>query len=107
VLPPWTDWFGAEAIFDLLPDTEIRTRLIEETPRLPLRAFEEVLPDITGWSDARCAYVRLSETYLPEATQASEAGWHSVALAGNHLSIITQPATVAEAIVSATDHMTP
>lgn len=100
VLPPWTEWFAGDTIADLVPDPEVRSRLASETPRLPMRMFEEALPVVPGWPDAPCAFLRLSEAYAGEAELATDMGWLTAEMRGHHLSILSHPRRVADAVVS-------
>jgi hypothetical protein len=40
VLPPWSSWFGEDAMRELVPDDRLRATLKEEMSRLPLSYFE-------------------------------------------------------------------
>jgi hypothetical protein len=41
-LPPWPQWWGDEALAELIPDQEARRHFAEGCPRLPLAMFEEI-----------------------------------------------------------------
>jgi hypothetical protein len=51
-LPPWPQWWGDEALAELIPGPEARQRFAAGCPRLPLAMFEEIHP--AGASVARC-----------------------------------------------------
>jgi hypothetical protein len=71
VLAPWSRWFGAEAMRELLPDQRLRADLEAEMPRLPLSYFEAVVPLPDDWSTRRpCAYLLLSAPYEQSAAEA-------------------------------------
>jgi len=44
ILPPWSSWFGDEAMRELVPDDAARAALERELPSLPLSSFEESVP---------------------------------------------------------------
>jgi len=94
-LPPWPQWWGDEAMAELIPDAEARRRFAAGCPRLPLAMFEEVHPRAPAWPDAPGAYLLLSEAYLDEATRARELGWPVAEQMSNHLALLTEPGRVA------------
>jgi hypothetical protein len=98
-LAPWPDWWGPDELARLLPDPMVRARFVRNCPRLPLALFEEVLPEMPGWPDVRCAYLRLSEEYWEPCDEARRLGWPVIELASHHLGLITDPETVTEAIL--------
>jgi hypothetical protein len=97
-LPPWSRWWGEDALAELLPDPGIRERFTAGCPPLPLAMFTERHPPAPRWPDAPCAYLRLSEAYEDEAARAAGLGWPVIRLASHHLALLTDPAEVAEAI---------
>ena len=50
LLPPWSDWWGPDAMATLLPDERLRADLTSELPRLPLDYFEQTVDVPDGWS---------------------------------------------------------
>lgn len=98
-LPPWPDWWGPAELARLLPDPAVRTRFVAGCPRLPFALFEEVLPEVPGWPQAPCAYLRLSEEYRELCDEARRLGWPVIELASHHLGLLTDPETVADAIL--------
>jgi len=100
VLPPWSQWFGEEAMRELVPDDAVRAALEREMPRLPLSYFDGRPPVRSGWDRERCAYLLLSEAYDAAAADARERGWPVAELPGaGHLGIVTEPAAVASALL--------
>jgi hypothetical protein len=99
-LPPWSEWFGRDAMAELVPDDDIRAVVLAELPALPLSFFEDRAPVPAGWTASRCGYVLLSEAYAEQAAKAEANGWPVVRLAGGHLDIVTRPEAVTEAIVA-------
>ena len=97
-LPPWSRWWGEEALAELLPDPDMRRCFADDCPPLPLAMFEEVHPAVPGWPDAPGAYLRLSEAYDDEAARARDLGWPVTELDSHHLALLTGPGTVAAAV---------
>lgn len=101
VLPPWSDWFGPDTIASLVPDERRRHDLIADMPRVPLRYFDARITIPDGWSQVTAgAYILLSEIYRPDAIEARSRGWPVIEMDGGHLDVVTQPAEVADAILS-------
>jgi hypothetical protein len=100
LLPPWSAWFGPDAMPELVPDAERRAAVTVELPRLPLAYFESRVPVPAGWSAAGGGYVLLSdEAYGDQAAAAARRGWPVVRLPGGHLDIVTRPEPIAAAII--------
>jgi hypothetical protein len=95
-LPPWDDWWPPGALARLLPDEPLRTALIAELESLPLAYFEEPAP--RGADGGPAAYLQLSGAYDEEARLAGRQGWPVVRLPLNHLSPLTQPQPIAQAL---------
>lgn len=98
-LPPWSLWWGSDALVELLPDDETRERFAADCPPLPMAMFEEALPPSPGWAGRPSAYLRLSDAYREPADQAKRLGWPVTCLHGHHLSVLTQPDLVVEALL--------
>ena len=101
VLPPWSEWFGEDAMQDLVPDEQLRARLSREMPRLPLSYFEGEPPVTEGWDRGPCAYLLLSpEPYASAAADAEARGWPVRALPqAKHLHLVTHPQAVTDALL--------
>jgi pimeloyl-ACP methyl ester carboxylesterase len=101
VLPPWSTWFGEEAMRELVPDDALRAALEREMPRLPLSYFEANIPLPDCWEETPCAYLLLSrEPYAKSAADARARGWPVTELQGvRHLAPATEPATVTDALL--------
>jgi pimeloyl-ACP methyl ester carboxylesterase len=102
VLAPWSRWFGADAMRELVPDERLRSDLEAEMPRLPLSYFESTVPLPAEWRNRRpCAYLLLSPNlYDPSAAEARAAGWPVFEIQGvQHLAIATNPIPVTEALL--------
>jgi pimeloyl-ACP methyl ester carboxylesterase len=99
-LPPWSTWWGEDAMRELVPDDELRAELSREMPSLPLAYFEQRAPSPAGWDDVPCAYLLLSEAYRDAAAEASERGWPVEEIEGaEHLHIAIAPEEVADALI--------
>ncbi len=83
----------------LVPDDGLRRRLEEEMPSLPMAYFSEAIPVPTRWPDAPCAYILFSEAYEPVAADARFRGWPTRRIAGEHLHIVVDPESVAQALI--------
>jgi len=94
-LPPWSRWWGDEALAELIPDPAERQHFAAGCPRLPLAMFEEIHPPAPQWPDAPAAYLQLSEAYQDEAARARELGWPVTELMSHHLAPLTDPGRVA------------
>jgi hypothetical protein len=105
MLPPWSEWWGTGALQRLVPDAVAREAFVAELEPVPLRVFEETLPEVTGWPDAPCGYLRLSEAYEGEEADAAGRGWPVAHLRGSHLEMLLQPAAVASALLQLVGRM--
>jgi hypothetical protein len=94
-LPPWPQWWGDQALAELIPDPTARRRFAADCPRLPLAMFEEVHPPAPQWPDAPGAYLQLSEAYQDQANKARELGWPVAQRMSQHLAPLTDSALVA------------
>jgi hypothetical protein len=97
-LPPWPQWWGEEALAELIPDPEGRRHFAAGCPRLPLAMFEEVHPPAPQWPDAPAAYLQLSEAYEEQAAKARELGWPVTQRVSHHLAPLTDPGLVTESL---------
>jgi pimeloyl-ACP methyl ester carboxylesterase len=101
VLPPWSCWFGEDAMRELVPEERVRAVLEEEMPRLPLSYFEASVPLPSGWNARPCAYLLLSgEPYGESAAEARESGWPVIELRGvGHVAMAREPIAVTDAML--------
>jgi pimeloyl-ACP methyl ester carboxylesterase len=102
VLPPWSSWFGEDAMRELrLPEERLRATLEEELPRLPLSYFEASVPVPGGWSACPCAYLLFGgEPYAKSAARARGQGWAVAEIAGaGHLAMASDPIAVTDALL--------
>jgi hypothetical protein len=101
VLPPWSHWFGADAMRELVPDERMRADIEAEMPSLPLSYFEATIPVADGWQERRCGYLLLSAgLYGTSAAEARAYGWPVIEIRDvQHLAIATNPIPVTEAVL--------
>jgi hypothetical protein len=101
-LPTWDTWFPADSLDDLMPDPDQRRRVLRGLPELPWQVLSEVLPVPGGaWNSARRVYLQLSAAYQPTAAEAEAGGYLVRRRDADHLAMVTQPAVVAELLLSA------
>jgi pimeloyl-ACP methyl ester carboxylesterase len=102
-LPPWSSWFGPQAMQELVPDDDVRDALEAEMPRLPVSFVNMSIPVPAGWDRLRCAYLLLTrESYGESACHARSRGWPTVELGGGHLATVNEPPAIAGAILGLT-----
>lgn len=98
-LPPFVEWWDPQVIETLLPDPVQRASFASGCPRIPMSLLRAPLPSAGGWSPRQAAYLRLSEGYDDDMANAVSRGWPTATLDGTHLSILTEPAEVAAAVM--------
>jgi pimeloyl-ACP methyl ester carboxylesterase len=101
-LPPWSTWWGEEAMRDLVPDEALRAALTREMPSLPLSYFEQRVPTPAGWERLPCAYLLLSDAYKDAAAEARARGWRVEEIGAQHLHIAVAPEAVTDALIRLT-----
>lgn len=102
MLPPWSRWFGPDAMRELVPDERLRAELEAEMPCLPLSYFDATVPLPDDWPNRRrCAYLLLgADPYGQSAAEARAYGWPVIELQDvQHLAIVTNPIAVTEAVL--------
>ena len=100
-LPPWHTWFPTEMLDRLLPDPDVRHRIVAEIPRVPAAYFDEPASEARLSPTVRCAYVRLSHAYDDETAEAERHGWWVRRVDMDHLAIVTRPEPIAALIIEA------
>ena len=98
VLPPWSTWWGPEALAQLVPDPERRRVIEAELPSLPLAFVTEAIPTPAAWTD-RGAFLRFSDAYRAEAQEAARRGWVVEELEGTHLAMAVEPEAVTDRLL--------
>jgi hypothetical protein len=103
-LPPWPDWLPAGSLERLVPDPQVRARIVAEAPAAPLVYVSQSAPDVPGWpGPVGCGYVRLSSAYDSEAARASAMGFWVRRFDGHHLSLASDPRAVGGALIEAAE----
>jgi pimeloyl-ACP methyl ester carboxylesterase len=96
LLPPWDEWFDTGTMETLISDPTVLEQFRRELPRVPIALFTEPTPPVT-WT-GRCGYLLLSEAYVSQAAEARHYGWPVLEHASHHLAMLTEPASIAEAV---------
>jgi hypothetical protein len=107
VLAKWWDWWPEDLLEEMVPDAATRSALNAEMPNVPRDFYDHVVPVPDRWSERPCAYVRLSAAYQSAFEEANRRGWPSTALDGNHLTLVTEPSMVLDAIEAVVDLVSP
>ncbi len=97
MLPPWSEWWGPDAMQGLLPDLTVRAAFTRDLPATPIALFEEPMPDVPN--PDRCAYLRLSPAYDDLLETARESGWPTASLDTHHLAVLTEPEAIAQKLL--------
>ena len=98
-LPRWSDWWGEEAMAELVPDAALRARIVAEQPRLPVAFYDQTVPVPPSWPPPRVAYLQFTAGYDPDAEAARTAGWPVRSRPGEHLDLATHPDETAAALL--------
>lgn len=98
-LPVWTDWWEEVEVAALFPDSETRSRIEREQPRLPLSYFGDQLVVPEGWDDLPAAYLAFGDTYSRERDDAERRQWPVTTMTGDHLHLVNDPTQVATALI--------
>jgi hypothetical protein len=102
VLPPWSEWWGADIWNTLVPDPNRRALLAASLPRVTLASVEEEPPPPTRWTGPG-AYLRFSELFREHADTAHERGWVVDEIPGEHLHMTVDAPAVATKLVALAD----
>lgn len=103
VLPPWSVWLGEGGVERMIPNSEMRARVVAELPELPLTLFEDALSVPAGRCEWSWDYLLLSEDMRVEAERARSIGWSVVEDVGNHLDVVDRAAEVAATLMRISD----
>ncbi|MFI6295618.1 alpha/beta hydrolase [Nonomuraea sp. NPDC050790] len=98
-LPRWTDWWSEEDVAPMLPDPEVRRRVADEQPRLPLDYYTQLVPVPSGWDAVPCGCLWYGPPYDKVAEQAAARGWPVARIPGAHLHQVVDPDAVAGALL--------
>jgi GNAT superfamily N-acetyltransferase len=98
-LPPWTDWWGAEAMATLIPDAGQRSAVEAECRPIPRAYFDGSFPVPPSWTYVPGSYLLLSPAYKEQADRARKLGWRVAECPGHHLLMVTDPAALTAALL--------
>jgi hypothetical protein len=101
VFPTWTE----NDLKEIIPDAESRQKLVDELRPRSLHFFTEQIPVQSGWPDAPCIYIKFSQAYEWDATQAKQAGWPVYAIDAGHFHMLVDPIAVADLLVTAVQNL--
>jgi pimeloyl-ACP methyl ester carboxylesterase len=99
--PNWKD----EDLAEIIPDPDVRGRLLAELHPRPLEFFEEPIPVFAEWPDAPCGYLLFSPAYNAYAERAQREGWAFRRIDAGHFHILVEPKQVADALMDLTQEM--
>jgi hypothetical protein len=94
--PTWTEG----DLREIIPDHELRRKMVAEIRPRSLPYFAEPIPVFQGWPDAPCAYIKFSESYKWDVLQAKQAGWLVHELNVGHFHTLVEPRLVTDLIVN-------
>lgn len=97
-LPAWPSWWSPDQLEAMVPDSALRRELVAHCPRLPAGLFSQAMPEADERGLGRRRFCRLSAGYDAAADQAQRAGWRVSRLIGHHLSAMSEPVLLADAI---------
>jgi hypothetical protein len=100
--PNWS----SEDLHEIIPDENLRNRLVTEINPRALDFFTEPIPVFEGWPDAPCVYILFSEPYKGAARQARESGWQTYELESGHFHMLVDPKTVTDLIIESVNKLT-
>ena len=95
LVQPWPE----AVLAPLIPDVATRAAFMADCEPMPLAVYEEPLPNVPGWPDARCHYIRFSDAYAREFAQAMRLGWGVRQFAAGHFHMLEDPPGVARALL--------
>lgn len=97
-LPPWSRWWGPNAIARLFADRSGFAAFEADLPRLPSNWFGDHIA-VAPWAHIPAGYIQTSSSYMAEADGAVQRGWPVLRLNGTHLHPLLAPEETAEAII--------
>ena len=107
LLPPWNQWWPAEALERLLPDDSLRRLVVSEIPRVPRSFYDAPVPLPEEWWNRPAAYLQLSLAYDEDRMRAQRWGWPTYQVLGDHLDLVSRPDAIASIVIDlvATAHV--
>lgn len=98
-LPPWPRWWGS-MVEDMLPDPELREKVLGEARPTPRAMFDQPIPAPDLPRRVGLAFLATGDMYSPSHDQARAEGWTVARLDGEHLHQVVDPVTVACSLMS-------
>jgi len=100
-LPPWSSWWGEDAMSELVPDEVTRAAIVRELPSLPLSYLvEQTVPSPADWERVPSGYLLFSDAYREAAAEARARGWRVNEISGaQHLHTVVAPVAVTDALL--------
>ncbi len=83
-----------------IPDDALRRRVLDEGRPRDVRFYNEVVAVPLEWPDAPGGYLQLSDGQAPAAAEAASLGWARRRMSGHHFLMVTEPAAVAQELLS-------
>ncbi|CAN5499877.1 hypothetical protein BH23CHL2_BH23CHL2_34020 [soil metagenome] len=99
--PNWDD----ATLREILPDADIRSRLLADLRPQPIAFWEEIIPDVDEWPDAPCGYLHFSPAYDDDAARAGSMGFAVHHMAAGHFHMLVDPDAVATAMLDLLDQL--
>ena len=100
--PNWS----SDNLREIVPDDNLRTKLVAEIHPRGLDFFTEPIPVFDGWPDSPCIYIQFSTPYERPAAQARQAGWAFYEFRAGHFHMLVEPKPVTEMIMHAMHEVT-
>ncbi len=98
-LPPWHRWWGP-MVEDMLPDDDVRQRILSECRATPRAVFDQPIPAPALPAHVGRAFLGLGDMYQPCYEGALSDGWAVMKVEAEHLDLVVQPLLVAGALLS-------
>ncbi len=98
-LPPWHRWWGP-MVEDMLPDDDVRQRILSECRATPRAVFDQPIPAPELPARIGTAFLGLGDMYLPCYDGARDDGWAVMKVEAEHLDLVVKPLLVAGALLS-------
>ena len=95
--PKWS----SDDLREIVPDENLRKRLVAEIHPRGLDFFTEPIPVFHGWPDAPCVYIQFSAPYERPAAQGRQAGWQIYKLSVGHFHMLVDASAVTDIIFEA------
>lgn len=95
--PEWNN----EDLREIVPDENLRKKLVAEIHPRGLDFFTEPIPVFHGWPDASCIYILLSRPYISAERQARQNGWKTYKLEAGHFHMLVDASAVTDIMAEA------